>query len=81
MKDWGRVSQSILSGSEVPTPVLGPIFEPRRLDALAAGDIDATSPNRNIMQQAQMLPLHRYDWWMSSSGCPWPVKVPDLFRD
>lgn len=81
MKDWGRVSQSILLGSAVPTPVLAPVFEPGRLDALAAGDIDATSPDPDVTQQVQTLPLHRYDWWVSSPGCPWSVKVPDVYHD
>lgn len=81
MKDWGRVSQSILLGNEVPTPVLAPVFEPGKLDALAAGNIDAASPDPNIMQQARSLPLHRYDWWVSLPGCPWSVKIPDVFHD
>lgn len=81
MKDWGRVSQSILLGNEVPTPVLAPVFEPGKLDALAAGNIDAASPDPDIMQQARSLPLHRYDWWVSSPGCPWSVKIPDVFHD
>lgn len=81
MKDWGRVSQSILLGNEVPTPVLAPVFEPGKLDALAAGNIDAVSPDPDIMEQVQTLPLHRYDWWVSSPGCPWPVRVPDVYHD
>lgn len=81
IKDWGRVSQSILMGSVVPIPILTPAFEPGRLDALAAGDINATSHEPNIIQQVETLPFHRYDWWARSPGCPWLVKAPDVFHD
>lgn len=79
MKDWGRVSQSMAGSDAVPVPSLAPAFEPGRLDALAAGDINAASPDPDIIQQAESLPVHHYDWWAPSPGCPWPVKAPDVF--
>lgn len=48
------------------SPLGAPVFNPAQLDAHAAGDIDATSPDPAVCEIARALPLHRYDWWKSS---------------
>lgn len=81
MKDWARISRWILSGSELPAPILNPMFEPWRVDAKAAGDINKDHADPNILEQTARLPLHRYDWWISTAHCPWGAEVPHSFRD
>lgn len=79
VKDWGTVSGAMLSGE--PVPRLSPIFEPGLLDSRAAGDINAGTPDAQILKQAMALPMHRYDWWAKGSveGCPWPTNFPAVF--
>ncbi|KAM5475066.1 hypothetical protein MauCBS54593_001538 [Microsporum audouinii] len=76
VKDWASVSRSVLSIE--PLSVLRPQFKPELLDSLASGDIEADTPDSAIIKQAESMPLHRYDWWIPSPGCPWPIKVPDV---
>ncbi|KAH6967972.1 transferase family protein [Ilyonectria sp. MPI-CAGE-AT-0026] len=78
VKDWARVSCLTLAGE--PEPVLSRTFDPARLDALAAGDINADKPEPTIVQQTEDLPLHRYDWWAPSPDAPWPTNIPDVFQ-
>ncbi|KAK7755426.1 hypothetical protein SLS62_002653 [Diatrype stigma] len=40
-----------------------PIFDPAALDARAAGDIDASAADSQLVATARALPLHRFDWW------------------
>jgi hypothetical protein len=75
VRDWGSVSRAMLTG--VPLPVLSPVFEPWRLDASAAGDINADDADPTIMKDALGLPLHRYDWWAPPAKPPSPFP-PDL---
>jgi hypothetical protein len=75
VKDWARVSRSVLSNE--PLPILQPFFEPELLDSLAAGDIDNDTPDMAVIRQTESMPLHRYDWWAPSPDSPWPVKVPE----
>lgn len=79
IKDWGRVSQALLL--EDDSPVLTPVFEPEKVDTLAAGDINSAYPDPEVIRQAETLPLDRYDWWAPSPGCPWPGRVPDVFNN
>ena len=51
-------------------PVLKPIFDPRMLDRRAAGNIDAEKPDEKIMEAAEKLPVHQFDWWASKENCP-----------
>ncbi|KAJ5172677.1 transferase family protein [Penicillium capsulatum] len=81
IKDWAKLSRCILSGPGKPTPLINPVFEPWRLDAKAAGDINEKHADPAILEQVARLPLHRYDWWISAAECPWPVEVPGPFRD
>ncbi|KAJ5646163.1 transferase family protein [Penicillium lividum] len=80
VKDWAAISRWILSGSTGPAPLLEPIFEPGQLDSMAAPDINAEVPNPKFLKQAATLPLHRYDWWISTAGCPWGADIPETFK-
>lgn len=79
IKDWSRVSSARLAGS--PEPGLNPVFDPALVDSHAAGDIDAGQPDNNLAEQTRELPLHRYDWWASSEGAPWPLETPSVFLE
>lgn len=76
VRDWASVSRAMLA--EAPLPVLKPIFEPSRLDNLAAGSINNEVADPDIMKDALSLPLHRYDWWASPAQppSPFPSDVP-----
>ncbi|KAK0712964.1 transferase family protein [Lasiosphaeria miniovina] len=78
VKDWASVSRARLVGKAVP--VLRPVFDPARVDALAAGDINAEQPDPDIIDRAMKLPMNRFDWWAPSEGCPWPSTVPSAFQ-
>jgi hypothetical protein len=71
VRDWASVSRAMLAGS--PLPVLGPIFEPSRLDDFAAGGVNDQIADFHIMKDALSLPLHRYDWWAL------PAHPPSIF--
>ncbi|KZL81257.1 transferase family protein [Colletotrichum incanum] len=71
VKDWASVSRAVVEGLASPVPT--PVFEPARLDNLAAGDINAEEPDPAIIRRTESLPLHRYDWWAA------PGKPPTAF--
>ncbi|EQB55583.1 transferase [Colletotrichum gloeosporioides Cg-14] len=73
VKDWASVSRAVAKGLEAPVPA--PVFEPARLDNLAAGNINAEEPDPAIIRRTERLPLHRYDWWAA------PGKPPTPFLD
>ncbi|KAF3805694.1 hypothetical protein GCG54_00005056 [Colletotrichum gloeosporioides] len=73
VKDWASVSRAVVKGLEAPVPA--PVFEPARLDNLAAGNINAEEPDPAIIRRTERLPLHRYDWWAA------PGKPPTPFLD
>ncbi|RDB23689.1 Hydroxycinnamoyltransferase 2 [Hypsizygus marmoreus] len=66
--DWASVNKAMLGGTAMP--VLAPVFDPQLVDRAAAGDIDAAQPDPALLKTASELPLHRYDCWASSPGCP-----------
>ncbi|KAJ7227339.1 transferase family-domain-containing protein [Mycena pura] len=66
--DWAAIN-SALARNVLP-PILARPFCPADLDRAALGDIDATAPDPEIIETAQELPIHRYDWWASADGCP-----------
>jgi hypothetical protein len=68
--DWASVSSAVFKG--LTAPALTPVFEPARLDNLAAGDINAEEPDPAIISRTQRLPLHRYDWWAAPGKPPTP---------
>jgi hypothetical protein len=70
VKDWASVSSAVMKG--LTTPVLTPVFEPARLDNLAAGDINVEEPELAIVRRTEGLPLHRYDWWAAPGKPPAP---------
>ncbi|KAJ4983096.1 transferase family protein [Stagonosporopsis vannaccii] len=76
VRDWACVSRAMLKGDALP--VLNPVFEPLRIDANAAGDIEAPDVDPIIMEIARSLPLHRYDWWAPPSAppSPFPIDLP-----
>lgn len=82
MKDWGWVSREVLAGTAKPniTSHTKSVFDPQLLDSLAAGDINSGRPDAALIQQAEDLPLHRYDWWAPSPGGPKPT-VPKPFQE
>ncbi|KAJ5896419.1 transferase family protein [Penicillium subrubescens] len=81
VKDWTKISQWVLSGSSFPKPQLNPLFDPARLDSMAAGDINHTHPDPATIAKALNLPMHRYDWWSTPALCPWPQEIPEPFRN
>ena len=78
VRDWANVCRELGDGGEPDTVV--PLFDPERLDEAAAGEIDAATPDSDIIAKAAKLPLHRHDWWGSAKYCPeWALantKVP-----
>ncbi|TVY42331.1 Anthranilate N-benzoyltransferase protein [Lachnellula occidentalis] len=72
--DFSKVSRAILNSE--PMPHLSPIFDPQRLDAFAAGDIDAETPDPALLEKARKLPCHRYDNYLHVPNQPWPVHSP-----
>lgn len=76
VRDWASISRAMLA--EAPLPVLKPTFEPSRMDAFAAGDINDEVAASDIMKDALSLPLHRYDWWASPAHppSPFPSNLP-----
>ncbi|GLI78593.1 hypothetical protein PoHVEF18_006912 [Penicillium ochrochloron] len=81
VKDWTKISRWILSGSPSPKPQLNPLFDPARLDSMAAGDINYAQPDPATIAQALNLPMHRYDWWSTPALCPWAQEIPEPFRN
>ncbi|KAI9376096.1 hypothetical protein BJX61DRAFT_539110 [Aspergillus egyptiacus] len=60
---WAANSRKTFNVGEHVSPVAGPpIFDPARLDACAAGDIDAPVPDPSLLAEARQLPLHRFNW-------------------
>ncbi|KAJ5176024.1 transferase family protein [Penicillium canariense] len=81
VEDWTKIGRWILSGSGLPKPDLTPLFDPTRLDSVAAGDISGQQPDPAILEQIKSLPLHRYDWWATPALCPWTQEIPEPFRN
>ncbi|KZF19272.1 hypothetical protein L228DRAFT_251388 [Xylona heveae TC161] len=81
MHDWAAVNAAMVANAQIPA--LSPVFDPSLLDLAAAGDIDSPSPDAEIVNAAQELPVHRFDWWASEKGCPdgWDeaTKIPEEF--
>lgn len=77
MRSYASNSRSQISG--VLQPMATPVFDTEQLDACAAGGINADGMDESLVGQARNLPLHRYDWWLSTADCSWPVKIPDVF--
>ncbi|KAJ7181639.1 transferase family-domain-containing protein [Mycena crocata] len=83
VNDWSAVSRALIQ--DLPVSITPPIFSPAALDQTAEGDIDAASPDPEILQVAHELPIHRYDWWASADGCPagalGSTKIPLQIKD
>lgn len=78
--DWASVSRSMLLGT--PLPSLHPVFEPSRLDSLAAGNINGDTADECIRKLTEKLPFNRYDWWIPSPGMPsWGASKPEALTD
>jgi len=73
-KDYASVSRAMFNSA--PLPTLSPIFDPQRLDAFAAGDIDGETPDSALLEKARKLPCHRYDNYLHVPNQPWPVQTP-----
>ena len=78
MKDWSVTNLSLSSSK--PTPKLHPLLDPSLIDAAAAGNIDAKSPDPAILDAASKLPVHRYDLWASTGPAtpPWAYPLPKI---
>ncbi|KAJ5960131.1 uncharacterized protein N7479_007281 [Penicillium vulpinum] len=51
-------------GTQPESPPMGePVFDPALLDSCAAGNIDSSEPDPDLVITARKLPLHRYSWW------------------
>jgi hypothetical protein len=82
MKDWAAATLAVSTGNSAPA--MFPLFDPHLLDDRAASDINASSPNLEIVSQARELPCNRFDWWTSADDCPFPTnstKVPDALQE
>ncbi|KAJ7635195.1 transferase family-domain-containing protein [Roridomyces roridus] len=66
VNDWAAVSRALLHN--LPLPAMTPVFSPSAFDQAASGDIDASSPDPQLLQIAHELPIHRYDWWATTDG-------------
>ncbi|KAJ5739204.1 transferase family protein [Penicillium manginii] len=81
VKDWAKISRcQHLGDPNGLKPTLQPVFEPERLDSMAAGDINGEGANPEVLERIEGLPLHRYDWWAAPAQCPWPQEIPEPFR-
>jgi len=49
-------------------------FQPEKLDARAAGDIDCADSDKDIMSKARSAPFLRYDWYAMDADTPSWVK-------
>ncbi|KAF8173569.1 transferase family-domain-containing protein [Mycena galopus ATCC 62051] len=67
-KDWAAVNRALVQN--LVSPILTPIFSPAAVDQAALGDIDAVSPDPEILKIAHGLPIHRWDMWASADRCP-----------
>ncbi|KAF1837683.1 transferase family protein [Decorospora gaudefroyi] len=76
VRDWASISRAMLTEAVLPVP--NRLFEPQRLDAFAAGDINADHADPSIIKDALSLPLHRYDWWAppAQPPSPFPSDLP-----
>ncbi|KAI0772988.1 transferase family-domain-containing protein [Trametes elegans] len=71
VKDWAAVHRAQIQN--LPSPRLTPVFNPSLLDKAASGDINSPSPDPEILRISRSLPMVKYDWWSSASGCPAPM--------
>lgn len=71
--DWARIHDAYVNGKEEPK--ITARYEPRKLDNVARGDINAEKPDEEILKESQRLPIHRYDWLASSEDAPDAVKT------
>lgn len=74
MRDWSRVNAAMVKGSAIPR--LSPRFEPSLVDHKASGDIEASSPDHDIVARARSLPMLRYDRWVDKDGKTRVDKLP-----
>lgn len=72
---WSEASRELFGNSK-PSHLGHPIFEPQMLDSRASGNIDAAEPDADIIKKARSLPLHRFDWYLTSS----PGYPPEIAR-
>lgn len=81
VKDWAALHQAKMTAQ--PEPQMKRQLESWRVDDLASGNIDADSPDPNIVSTTTNLSFHRYDWWhpAAQKTCPWPVEIPKAFKD
>ncbi|CAF9927671.1 hypothetical protein IMSHALPRED_007270 [Imshaugia aleurites] len=81
MKDWAATNRALSSSQ--PVPRLQPLFNPSLIDAAAAGNIDAQSPDPSILDIAATLPVHRFDHF--ASGGPstpnWALPLTKIPRE
>ncbi|KAE8149520.1 transferase family protein [Aspergillus avenaceus] len=74
MHNWAANSRKLFHAHNTSSLMGHPVFDPAQLDAHAAGDIDAPTPDPEIITKARQLPIHRFDWWKSDApGYPAPL--------
>ena len=66
---WSAVHRAMLADQSCITST-APVFDPQLLDRQAAGDIDATHPDKHLLSAAHCLPQEHWDKWASNAGCP-----------
>ncbi len=45
-------------------------FDSALLDVAAAGDINASAPDEDILKVSRALPIYRYNWWAPAEASP-----------
>lgn len=64
--DWNDTHTALCASA--PPPDLNPIFAPSEVDRRSAESVDDVELNQKVLEDAYALPLHRYDWWISSEN-------------
>lgn len=67
VRGWASVNKAMMGGNAIPHITC--MFDPQKLDRMAADDIDAEFPDETIIAAARTLPMHRYD-----QGIPEPAR-------
>ena len=77
-KDWAGANRALPSSN--PVPEFRRPFNPSLIDAAAAGNVAATSPDPSILAAAATLPVHRFDHWASAgpSTPTWALPLTEI---
>jgi hypothetical protein len=81
--NWANTHRAMSAGKFIPH--IEKIFDPARVERHAADGVNANEPDPKIIAKARQLPIHHFDWWASTEGCPTPfiqrARVPDAIKE